>query len=301
MDGEAELLTIGQLARHTGLSPRTIRFWSDAGVVPPAARSVGGYRLYDAPAVARLELVRTLRELGLGLGPIERILRDQGTLAEAIDVHSRALDAQIRLLRSHRAILRAIAKNLDTGKMPHMHKLARKTAQERQKIIDEFVSEIFAEADSDETRILAEWMREMPAELPEDPAPDQVEAWIELGELVADEDFRTRLRDLVLSGQQDSKLEFGLQLRPLVLQHAGAALGNAVEPDTPHGRIILNRVVPPGQTPEETAELIAWLEQVADARIERYWQLLALVNNRIAEEPAVPAFQWLLAALRAHR
>ncbi len=47
--------TIGELARRTGLSVRTIRFYADAGVVQPSARSAAGYRLYDAEAVARLE------------------------------------------------------------------------------------------------------------------------------------------------------------------------------------------------------------------------------------------------------
>lgn len=42
------LLTIGALARATGLPVRTIRYWSDEGALPPVARSSGGYRLYDA-------------------------------------------------------------------------------------------------------------------------------------------------------------------------------------------------------------------------------------------------------------
>src|ERR1700761_7881852 len=58
-----ELFTIGQLSRRTGVPARTIRFWSDQGLVPPTARSAAGYRLYDAEAVARLDLIQTLREL----------------------------------------------------------------------------------------------------------------------------------------------------------------------------------------------------------------------------------------------
>ncbi len=34
----AEMFTIGQLARRTGVPARTIRFWSDAGLVPPSRR-----------------------------------------------------------------------------------------------------------------------------------------------------------------------------------------------------------------------------------------------------------------------
>lgn len=39
MSTDAELFTIGQLARRAGVASRTIRFWSDAGLVPPAGRS----------------------------------------------------------------------------------------------------------------------------------------------------------------------------------------------------------------------------------------------------------------------
>src|SRR3712207_1363776 len=60
-------LTIGELSARIGVPVRTVRFWSDEGLVDPPVRSAGGYRLYDAAAVARLDLVRTLRELGLGL------------------------------------------------------------------------------------------------------------------------------------------------------------------------------------------------------------------------------------------
>ena len=67
MEDDGPLLSIGELARRAGLPVRTIRFWSDTGVLPPAARSASGRRLYDAACVARLELVVTLRDLGLGL------------------------------------------------------------------------------------------------------------------------------------------------------------------------------------------------------------------------------------------
>ena len=62
MSTDGELFTIGQLARRTGVPTRTVRFWSDAGLVPPASRSASGYRLYDAAAVPAFEwLIAALR------------------------------------------------------------------------------------------------------------------------------------------------------------------------------------------------------------------------------------------------
>src|ERR1700722_16638989 len=65
MENDGSLLTIGELARRVGVPVRTIRFWSDSRLVPPASRTDGDRRLYDAACVARLELVTTLRELGV--------------------------------------------------------------------------------------------------------------------------------------------------------------------------------------------------------------------------------------------
>jgi DNA-binding transcriptional MerR regulator len=69
MDGDT-LYSIGDLARRTGLSVRTIRFYSDHGVLPPTSRSPAGYRRYDLDALARLDLLRTLRDLGVDLATI---------------------------------------------------------------------------------------------------------------------------------------------------------------------------------------------------------------------------------------
>ena len=55
MENDGYLLTIGELARRTGEPMRTIRFWTDSGLVSPASRTEGDRRLYDAACVARLE------------------------------------------------------------------------------------------------------------------------------------------------------------------------------------------------------------------------------------------------------
>ena len=132
MEDDEPLLSIGELAKRTGLPVRTIRFWSDAGVLPPAARTGSGRRLYDAACVARLELVVTLRELGLGLPDVCRVLDGQVSIAEVAAVHLEALDAQIRALRLHRAVLTAVVKRAaDKEEMTLMNKLARMSVAER--------------------------------------------------------------------------------------------------------------------------------------------------------------------------
>jgi hypothetical protein len=91
------------------------------------------------------------------------------------------LDRQITTLRLRRAVLSTVAKRGNTiEETLIMHKLARLSARERQQIIDEFVEAVFQGASSDTPAMgIARGMRQLPAELPDDPAPDQVDAWIE--------------------------------------------------------------------------------------------------------------------------
>jgi DNA-binding transcriptional MerR regulator len=96
MDNDEPLLSIGKLARRTGLPVRTIRFWSDAGVLPPAARAEGGRRLYDAACADQAELVATLRELGLGLADVRRVLAGQASIAEVAACSARPMTRRRR-------------------------------------------------------------------------------------------------------------------------------------------------------------------------------------------------------------
>jgi DNA-binding transcriptional MerR regulator len=109
-------MTIGQLAARTGMSVRTLRFYADAGVLPVAGRSDSGYRLFGADAVARARLVRTLRQLGVGLDDVKCVLGAEISLADVATAHANALDAQIRALRLQRAMLRAVAKSTDPSR-----------------------------------------------------------------------------------------------------------------------------------------------------------------------------------------
>lgn len=190
-------LTIGELARLTGLTVRTIRYWSDEGALPPVARSAGGYRLYDAASVARLELIRTLRELGLGLADVHRVLAGETTVAQVAAAHVVALDAQIRSLEVTRAVLSTVAKRGSSAEeMTLMNRLARLSAAERRRIVEDFMAEIFEGIDTADPDIRRR-LRFTAAKLPDDPTPEQVDAWVELAELIQDPGFRAQMRQMI--------------------------------------------------------------------------------------------------------
>ncbi|WP_280429985.1 MerR family transcriptional regulator [Nocardia brasiliensis] len=96
------------MARRTGFSVRTIRFYCDEGILEPQ-RSAGGHRMFDADdATERLLLVRQLRAFGLGLDSIIGVLHEQRSLNEVIAAESARLDDELRTLAWRRASLRAI-------------------------------------------------------------------------------------------------------------------------------------------------------------------------------------------------
>ncbi|MGI5219899.1 MerR family transcriptional regulator [Nocardia sp. CA-290969] len=295
------LFTIGELARHTGLDARTIRFWSDEGLVPPTTRSPAGYRLYDVEAAARLELVHTLRDLDIDMATVRAVLDRQTGLAEVAAAHARALDAEIRTLRVRRAVLRSVAqRNSTTEELRIMHELATLSAAERQRVIDDFVDETFAGIDPDAPGAhIANGMRSMPATLPDDPTPEQVDAWIELAELVRDQGFRDRCREMAVTGASaDAQVpEADTAAGTAAMEAGAAALAAGIAPDSAAAADILARALP--DVTDRTA-LADQLATFTDRRVERYWSLLAIINGWPARPPMVPGAEWLIAALRAH-
>jgi Cd(II)/Pb(II)-responsive transcriptional regulator len=67
--------TIGTLARDTDCPPETIRYYEREGLLPPASRTAGNYRLYGAAHLERLVFIRNCRLLDMTLDEIKQLLR----------------------------------------------------------------------------------------------------------------------------------------------------------------------------------------------------------------------------------
>jgi MerR family transcriptional regulator, repressor of the yfmOP operon len=71
-------LRIQEVAAETGLTPRTIRYYEEQGLLTPVARSEGSYRLYDEADLERLRFIKGLRDdAGFSLAEIGRLLEDE--------------------------------------------------------------------------------------------------------------------------------------------------------------------------------------------------------------------------------
>jgi DNA-binding transcriptional MerR regulator len=75
---DPRLLRIQEVAAEVGLTPRSIRYYEEVGLLEPAARSEGAYRLYDESDIERLRFIRGLRDdAGFSLAQIGQLLEDE--------------------------------------------------------------------------------------------------------------------------------------------------------------------------------------------------------------------------------
>ena len=231
--------SIGELARRAGVSVKTVRYYSDQGLLT-SRRTAAGHRRYDSTAPARLDLIRTLRALGIDLATVRKVLDQERTLAEVATAHADALAIQIRTLRLRHAVLSVIARRHSTPEeLELMHDLTAQSDHERRALIADFLTSTLGD-DPDFAAI----RQNLTPELPDDADVPQVEAWLELAALVQDDDFRAAVRRMAAGYRK--------------IIGSGSALRN---------------------DPELRTRLSALLHTEGDPRWHRYLELLAVVNG----------------------
>jgi DNA-binding transcriptional MerR regulator len=285
--------TIGDLARRTGLTVKAIRFYADTGLVPPTDRNAAGHRLYDTAAAVRLDLVRTLRDLGLDLAAIRRVVDREITLADVAAAHVDALEVRIRALRLRQAVLGVVAKRgAGPEEVDLLHELATLTEDQRRRLIAEFTDSAFGGVNGEFDGIA----RTLTAELPDDPEPAQVEAWVELAELSRDPQFRALMRRLVEHHARSAPP--GAVPRPDLVavlgEWAGPLVAAGVDPGGPEAAAVVDAV-----SARWPGDLAALLDAVNDPRRERYLRLLAVVNGWQEPESRTAVLDWFAEALPA--
>ncbi|BBC32572.1 Mercuric resistance operon regulatory protein [Streptomyces graminofaciens] len=295
------LWSIGELAEHAGVTVKTVRFYSDRGLLPEAARSAGGHRRYGPEAIDRLRLIRSLRTLDLPVGDIDRVLGEEDTLDDVIAGQLRQLGSQLAALRWRQAALRLVRDC---------------TAEERADRL-RLVGAITAPPDT--TALARFWRRVLPLRLPArqvswildaavpqppaDPTPAQVLAFARLHALVTmpcppGDDWRpppperdTEYRATVLYDGLGEAYELAAPaLTTGRAPHEGEALDCFVSAYA-HAHGVRD-------TPEFRRTLRSRLDAAAHPVMDHYWQLAGDLA-----EPHTPtlgaAQEWLHTALTA--
>lgn len=299
-----ERMTIGELARRSGVAVKTLRYYSDEGLLPPAERTRGGYRMYAEEAVLRLDLIRTLRDAGLGIFEIRAILARELSLTDALQLRLHATLEHIVALQhvaaALRAALRSAPKEADIRRLCTVTRL---TEEQRRSALERFVArvaEAVPEADAWKRGVM---LANVPR-LPEEPTPAQLDAWIELTELVQDEGFVATMR-------ASAAESWGEGVDPAAYQAASAeataaaraAIDQGVTADSATARGVVSRMftgmaaaMQRRDDAATRAELRARLTR-QDARTARYWQLVTALQGQTAPAWPQAEWDWLVAAI----
>ncbi|MFI7452902.1 MerR family transcriptional regulator [Nonomuraea sp. NPDC049714] len=324
-----ELYPIGYVARRTGLNVSAIRYYSEAEIVAPTRVTDAGHRLYDIRAIARLELIRTLRDLDAGLDDIRRLLDGETSLHDLLAAHLEIVERQERGLRARRAVLRTLVKQGGTADQAElMRKLVSMPDEERERLIDDFWNDVGEGLDVPSGFV--ERLRTMRPRLPEDPTVTQLEAWIELADLVQGEEFRNTVRSYL----QDTYSTFpgrDMAATPIqnfiygtgtaIMEEIMAAYRSGLPADSPRAQELVVRMAdaaagvagrqPTAELRERLATAYLMAEQFQreepeettryDVTHGRYLSLVAVINETPPDtgEEFAAVSAWMAAALRA--
>ncbi len=291
--------SIGELAEHAGVTVKTVRFYSDRGLLPEAVRSSGGHRRYGPEALDRLRLIRSLRGLDLPVPDVGRVLEQEDALEDVIAGQLRELGSQLAALRWREAALQLLQDCTPAERADRLRLIGGVTTPPSTAPLARF------------------WRGWLPARLParvvssiielavpqppSDPTPAQVLAFARLHAFVStpcpgvdqpqpaihqpDKGYRPAL---VYEGLLEAYALASAHMRAQRAPHEGEALDCFVS--------VYAQSCGTRDTPAFRRRLSGQL--AADPRLDHYWQLTAEVTASTEPTPGA-AHDWLCAALDA--
>ncbi|MER5639209.1 MerR family transcriptional regulator [Kitasatospora sp. NPDC002227] len=294
-----DLWSIGELAERAGATVKTVRYYSDRGLLPEAGRSSGGHRRYGPEALERLRLIRSLRTLDLPVPDVERVLDQEHALTDVIAGQLRELGSQLTALRWREAALRLLQDCPPEERAERLRLVGAVTSPPSTDAVARFwrlVLPVRLPA-----RLVSSIIDAAVPALPADPAPDQVLAFARLHALTSG-----ARPDLCRPGS--ARPEEGP--RPAVLYDGLAeayalAATDLTADRSPGTGDALDCFVAAHAASHGTRDTAAFrhrlstvLTQAADPVMSRYWHLVAALDPTAGPTMGA-AHDWLLAALAA--
>lgn len=99
-------MNIGQVAKHTGISAKMIRYYEEIGLIEPARRSDAGYRIYSGQDLKTLAFIKHARELGFSSEQMKELIslwrntdRSSAEVKRLASMHIASLNAKIKTMQ----------------------------------------------------------------------------------------------------------------------------------------------------------------------------------------------------------
>ena len=286
--------TIGELSCLCGVPVRRIRFYSDKGLLPPATRTMANYRVYADADAARLDLIQALRAMGMSLAAIREILARKGSLAELLALRLSALEAEIAGKRLIAATLRAALRHPEptADDLRRLWTMTSLSNADMRALTEHFYDEVTGD------RMTPEWRQKAitagAPELPDDPTPEQIDAFAELRAMLSDETAIAQAKaDAALMWTPDFDPSAYHAAAERIFAEVRTAMAAGEAPDSQAGSAIARDWLDASaramkREPDEAFR--AWhLDQYRrhHARSLRYQQLLAILRGEDA-----PGREW---------
>lgn len=298
----AKAYTIGELSGLSGVPVRRIRFYSDRGLLPPQARTASGYRVYSETDLARLGLIRALRDAGVSLETIRKTLSRRLTLTEVLRMRLGTLEAEIASRRRITAVLRATlrAPEPTESELRRLWTMTVLSKAQVREMLEGFVDKVADGHPMDEA-----WKTQVidasTPELPDEPTPEQIDAWNEIVEMITDETSIAELRAEMASMWND-KIDPSAYTAASseILAKARAAIEKGDQPISPTGTAIAREwlaIVAKAMKRDPDETFVAWARQ-HHARSSRYRELLAILRGEDGKKSSGGEWLWIHEAMK---
>ncbi|MEU2512076.1 MerR family transcriptional regulator [Streptomyces syringium] len=289
--------SIGELAEYAGVTVKTVRFYSDRGLLPEAGRSAGGHRRYGPEALDRLRLIRSLRTLDLPVPEVGRILDEEDALEDAITGQLREIGSQLAALRWREAALQLLRDCAAEERVDRLRLIGAMTTPPSTAPLARFWRRWLPPRLP--SRLVSTIVEQAVPQPPADPTPSQVLAFARLhaftsgdcrgtdrGQPAAHRSEKGYRPAVLYDGLVEAFALASPELRAQRAPHQGEALDCFVS--------AYARACGARDTPAFRHGLSGQL--AADPRIDGYWRLVAELSGPSQPTPGA-AHDWLRAAL----
>ncbi|MCC8980770.1 MerR family transcriptional regulator [Bradyrhizobium acaciae] len=301
--------SIGEAARLSGISVRKLRFYSDQGLLPPAGRTASGYRVFTDAELVRLDLIRCLRDAGLGLDAISEVLTKELSLVEALKLRLETLEAEIAAQRRVASALRAALRSpqLTEADLRRFLTMTQLSRTERRNVVERFFEKV-----SDGINIDRKWIRQMietsVPELPDEPTPEQCDAWTELSGMLGDPTLVANIRANAEDVWNHHVLDLAAwqAANETVLARAKEIIARDLAPTSQAGQDLARDWLETSARllkREPDQEFRNWIRgkyALHDARAARYWELVAIMRGQKPDASPNREWAWITEAMRHH-
>ncbi|MCA9837213.1 MAG: MerR family transcriptional regulator [Trueperaceae bacterium] len=297
---------IGELAKQAGVSVQTLRHYHKLGLLEPSETSEAGYRFYSEHDASRLKLIRTLRDVGFDLKTITDLLSAKENLRAMLQLQVESLEEQTRALMRQQIVLKAVAKAEDKeevllARLERLKILSELTRLEREAFLARHLG--MPKADVQQSEI---W-RAAILDMPETMNAGQLEAWLELAELAADEHFRQTfaLQREPFKDLSPERLGTWQKAFSDVTKRAVQLCAKEAPPQSAEAQELVSdwvRALAVALLKEANLSFLSWMYEffysTRDRRFDRYWQLLAELKALPFNPGMGQAIDFLLEGLR---